>query len=80
MLRWPPARNPATIGPSLAHAWNAHEIAPAIAVSRNAPEAQHMSIRSLQTAALWFFLGPLIIVLGTADILTNGRSRAWPLG
>ena len=53
---------------------------PAIAVSRNAPEAQHMSIRTLQTAALWFFLGPLIIVLGTADILTKGRSRAWPLG
>lgn len=36
--------------------------------------------RSLQIAAMWLFLGPLIIVLGTADLLTGGRSRNWPLG
>lgn len=29
---------------------------------------------------MWFFLGPLIIILGTVDVLTNGRSRNWPLG
>ncbi|MCR6672151.1 hypothetical protein [Devosia ginsengisoli] len=39
-----------------------------------------INIRSLQVAAMWLFLGPLIVVLGTADILTNGRSRNWPLG
>jgi hypothetical protein len=37
-------------------------------------------IRSLRVAAMWFFLGPLIIILGTVDVLTNGRSRAWPPG
>ena len=36
--------------------------------------------RSLRIAAMWFFLGPLIIILGTADALTKGRSRTWPLG
>jgi hypothetical protein len=29
---------------------------------------------------MWFFLLPLIIILGTIDTLTNGRSRSWPLG
>ena len=38
------------------------------------------NVRSLQIAAMWLLLGPLIIVLGTTDILTNGRSRSWPLG
>lgn len=32
----------------------------------------------LQIAAMWFFLGPLIIILATVDYLTNGRSRHWP--
>lgn len=40
----------------------------------------HFNARSLQIAAMWLFLGPLIIVLGTADVLTKGRSRSWPLG
>ena len=32
----------------------------------------------LKIAAMWFFLLPLIIILGTADRLTTGRSRTWP--
>ena len=32
----------------------------------------------LQIAGMWFFLGPLIIILGTVDVLTEGRSRSWP--
>lgn len=32
----------------------------------------------LRTAGMWLFLGPLIVVLGTIDALTNGRSRNWP--
>ncbi len=36
--------------------------------------------RALWIAGMWFFLGPLIILLGTADVLSNGRSRSWPLG
>ena len=35
------------------------------------------NVRSLQIAGMWFFLGPLIILLGTMDVLTNGRSRNW---
>ena len=34
----------------------------------------------LRIVGMWVFLGPLIIILGTLDVLTNGRSRAWPLG
>ena len=37
-----------------------------------------LNLHSLKVAAMWFFLGPLIIILGAADILTNGRSRSWP--
>lgn len=36
------------------------------------------STRSFQIAAVWLFLLPLIIILGTVDVLTNGRSRKWP--
>jgi hypothetical protein len=32
----------------------------------------------LQIAGMWFFLAPLIVTLGTVDILTNGQSRHWP--
>jgi hypothetical protein len=32
----------------------------------------------VQIAAMWVFLGPLIVILGTVDRLTNGRSRNWP--
>ena len=39
-----------------------------------------MTLRTLQTAALWVFLGPLIIILGTVDVVTAGRSRIWLLG
>jgi hypothetical protein len=39
-----------------------------------------MTIRKLQTAAMWVFLGPLIIILGTVDVVTGGRSRVWLLG
>jgi hypothetical protein len=37
-----------------------------------------IDLRALQLAALWLFLLPLIIILGTADILSGGRSRNWP--
>ncbi|WIJ23927.1 hypothetical protein [Devosia sp. RR2S18] len=30
-------------------------------------------------AAMWVFLAPLIVFLGLLDILTEGRSRNWPL-
>lgn len=36
------------------------------------------TFRNLQTYALWVFLAPLIIILGTADRVTRGRSRNWP--
>ena len=36
--------------------------------------------KRLALAGMWLFLGPLIIILGTVDILSNGRSRKWPLG
>lgn len=35
-------------------------------------------IRPLQAAAMWLFLGPLIVILGLADLLSGGRSRNWP--
>lgn len=34
----------------------------------------------LRIAGMWFFLGPLILFLGLADLLSNGRTRNWPLG
>lgn len=34
----------------------------------------------LRIAWMWVFLAPLIFFLGTADVLTNGRTRSWPLG
>ena len=34
----------------------------------------------LRVAGMWLFLAPLILMLGTLDVLTNGRSRSWPLG
>lgn len=42
--------------------------------------AYEIHIRTLRIAAMWVFLGPLIIILGTIDVLTDGRSRSWPLG
>jgi hypothetical protein len=51
-----------------------------VSVPRNATEAQIMTFRTLQIAAMWVFLGPLIIILGTVDVLTAGRSRIWLLG
>lgn len=36
--------------------------------------------RHLLIAGMWLFLGPLIIILGSVDFLTKGRSRSWPLG
>lgn len=39
-----------------------------------------MTLRKLQIAAMWIFLGPLIIILGTADMVTKGRSRTWLRG
>lgn len=35
-------------------------------------------LRSLQLAGMWLFLMPLVIILGTADVLSGGRSRNWP--
>lgn len=34
----------------------------------------------IRIAAMWVFLAPLIFFLGTADVLTNGKTRNWPLG
>lgn len=36
------------------------------------------AFQQLQIAAMWVFLAPLIIILGTADRLSLGRSRNWP--
>jgi hypothetical protein len=38
-----------------------------------------LAFRRLQVAAMYLLLGPLIIVLGTVDMLSSGRSRNWPL-
>ena len=35
-------------------------------------------IQKTKIAAMWLFLLPLIIILGTLDLLTDGRTRAWP--
>jgi hypothetical protein len=72
----------ASFRPSLAHAWNAHET-PALHGGLGSLERDRGSImkfRTLQIAAMWVFLGPLIVILGTIDILTAGRSRVWLLG
>lgn len=37
-------------------------------------------LRFLFVAGMWIFLAPLIIVLGTLDVLTGGESRSWPFG
>ena len=37
-------------------------------------------LNSVRIAAMWVFLGPLIIVLGTLDLVTNGSSRNWLRG
>jgi hypothetical protein len=34
----------------------------------------------VKMAAMWVFLAPLIIILGTADALTGGRTRNWLRG
>lgn len=74
----------AKLSPSLAHAWNAHEIAlqrdPGSRERARGLPRMYDYARSLRIAAMWFFLGPLIIILGTTDVLTRGRSRNWPLG
>ena len=36
------------------------------------------SIRSVQVTLMWLFLLPLITILGTIDVLTDGKSRNWP--
>ena len=36
--------------------------------------------RVLFVAGFWIFLAPLIIVLGTLDVVTGGESRSWPFG
>ena len=41
---------------------------------------QTFDFRALQIAGMWLFLAPLIIILGTVDVLTEGRSRNWPFG
>lgn len=33
---------------------------------------------TLRVYAMWIFLAPLIILLGTADLLTDQRTRSWP--
>ncbi len=37
-------------------------------------------LQRLRIVGMWIFLGPLILFLGLADLLTNGRTRSWPLG
>lgn len=37
-----------------------------------------VAFQSLKIALMWLFLLPLIIILGTIDVLTEGRSRKWP--
>ncbi|MFC0012823.1 hypothetical protein [Devosia nitrariae] len=39
-----------------------------------------INVCTLQIAGTWLFLAPLIVILGTVDVLTNGRSRNWPFG
>ena len=34
----------------------------------------------LRIFASYVLLAPLIVILGTIDILTDGRSRDWPFG
>lgn len=34
--------------------------------------------QSLRVAGMWLFLAPLIVILGTVDFLTKGRTRSWP--
>ena len=36
------------------------------------------NVRFLLAAGMWIFLGPLIVTLGTLDVLTNGGTRRWP--
>jgi uncharacterized membrane protein len=41
--------------------------------------AQSSSVgQRLKVAGLFLFLLPLIVILGTIDFLTHGRSRNWP--
>ena len=67
---------------SLANAWNAHETSALYGGlgSMERDRGSIMTFRTLQTAAMWVFLGPLIIILGTVDVVTAGRSRIWLLG
>src|SRR5215217_1509181 len=79
---WRLSHSCANLQSSLANAWNAHEIAPRDFGSPVRATGFFMlpyefNVRSLQIAGMWFFLGPLIILLGTMDVLTNGRSRNW---
>ncbi len=37
-----------------------------------------MLTKHFKIAAMWLFLLPLIIILGTLDAMTNGRTRKWP--
>jgi len=39
-----------------------------------------LNVPSLKVAGMWLFLAPLIIILGTIDVITKGRTRDWPLG
>jgi hypothetical protein len=79
-----PVHKRATVPPSPAHAWNAHEIAPLrrdpvpVTRARGSLMSDHSIKVRVQIAAMWVFLGPLIVILGTVDRLTNGRSRNWP--
>lgn len=76
------------IVPSLAYAWNAHGIdnwvdrgiAQASGGSMSGYSTSITFAERLRVAGMWLFLAPLILMLGTLDVLTNGRSRSWPLG
>ena len=37
-----------------------------------------LASRHIQITSMWVFLLPLIIILGSIDLLTQGRSRRWP--
>jgi hypothetical protein len=40
----------------------------------------HTLPQTLRIAGMWILLFPLIVILGIIDLLTEGRSRSWPLG
>jgi len=72
---WKSLQIPAIYRMSLAHAWNAHEISWCYLGSL---KLRPIMLNSPKIGAMWLFLLPLIIILGSLDVLTKGRTRHWP--